>query len=74
MSNAQSLRANIVCTSLNQINSKGLWIGDDPLDYFVPSLLLQLSLISIFTRVIQSLLNPLGQPLIVSQILVSTPF
>ncbi|KAF3617840.1 putative cation/H(+) antiporter 14-like [Capsicum annuum] len=47
----------------------GFYIGDDPLDYAVPSLLLQLSLISIFTRILQSLLKPLGQPLIVSQIL-----
>lgn len=71
MSNAPALRANLVCTSFNQINSKGLFVGDDPLDYSVPALLLQLSLISVFTRIIQSLLKPLGQPLIVSQILVS---
>ncbi|XP_016506927.2 cation/H(+) antiporter 15-like [Nicotiana tabacum] len=69
MSNALALRANLVCTSFNQINSKGLFVGDDPLDYSVPALLLQLSLISVFTRIIQSLLKPLGQPLIVSQIL-----
>ncbi|OIT06869.1 PREDICTED: cation/H(+) antiporter 15-like isoform X1 [Nicotiana attenuata] len=69
MSNAPALRANLVCTSFNQINSKGLFVGDDPLDYSVPALLLQLSLISVFTRIIQSLLKPLGQPLIVSQIL-----
>lgn len=75
MSNALALRANLVCTSFNQINSKGLFVGDDPLDYSVPALLLQLSLISVFTRIIQSLLKPLGQPLIVSQILVSiNPF
>ncbi|KAK4351610.1 hypothetical protein RND71_030923 [Anisodus tanguticus] len=69
MSNAPALRANLVCTSFDQINSRGLYAGDDPLDYSVPSLLLQLSLISVFTRIIQSLLKPLGQPLIVSQIL-----
>ncbi|KAM3309468.1 cation/H(+) antiporter 15-like [Capsicum chacoense] len=69
MSNEKALRANVVCTSFNQINSKGFYNGDDPLDYAVPSLLLQLSLISIFTRILQSLLKPLGQPLIVSQIL-----
>ncbi|XP_059298439.1 cation/H(+) antiporter 15-like [Lycium ferocissimum] len=69
MSNVPALRANLVCTSFNQINSKGLYVGDDPLEYSVPSLLLQLSLISVFTRIIQSFLKPLGQPLIVSQIL-----
>ncbi|KAK4363705.1 hypothetical protein RND71_018946 [Anisodus tanguticus] len=70
MSNVPALRANLVlvCTTFNQINSRGLYAGDDPLDYSVPSLLLQLSLISVFTRIIQSLLKPLGQPLIVSQI------
>ncbi|CAK9164136.1 unnamed protein product [Ilex paraguariensis] len=58
-----------VCYYLNQINSRGVWFRDDPLAYSVPSLLLQLSLISIITRSIHLLLKPFGQPLIVSQIL-----
>ncbi|KAK4483076.1 hypothetical protein RD792_010252 [Penstemon davidsonii] len=58
-----------VCHYLNEINSRGLLLGDDPLSYSVPSLLLQLSLISIITRLIHFILKPVGQPFIVAQIL-----
>ncbi|KAK9280359.1 hypothetical protein L1049_014048 [Liquidambar formosana] len=60
-----------VCQSLNHINSRGIWHGDDPLAFSLPLLMLQLSLISIITRSIYVLLKPFGQPLIISQILVS---
>lgn len=60
-----------ICHAIDHINSSGLWFGDDPLAFSVPLLLLQLSLISIFTRSISFLLKPFGQPSIVSQILVS---
>lgn len=63
--------ASFVCEALGHINSRGLWLGDDPLSFSVPLLLLQLSLISIFTRSIYIFLKPFGQPSIVSQILVS---
>lgn len=51
-----------ICHALDHINSSGLWFGDDPLAFSVPLLLLQLSLISIFTRSIYFLLKPFGQP------------
>ncbi|KAK4837419.1 hypothetical protein QYF36_005258 [Acer negundo] len=57
------------CHSIHAINSKGLWVGDDPFMYSVPILLFQLSLVSIITRCIYVLLKPLGQPFIISQIL-----
>lgn len=60
-----------VCYKFNQINSRGLPFGENPLGYSVPSFLLQLSLISMVTRLVHFLLKPVGQPLIVSQILVS---
>ncbi|PON92201.1 DNA-directed DNA polymerase [Trema orientale] len=58
-----------ICHDVEKISSRGLWFGDDPLAYSVPLLLLQLSLVSIFTRSIYFLLKPFGQPSIVSQIL-----
>ncbi|KAH7838374.1 hypothetical protein Vadar_025584 [Vaccinium darrowii] len=58
-----------VCYDEQQLNSKGIWLGDDPLNYSFPSLLLQLSLISVITRLVYLAFKPLGQPLIVSQIL-----
>ncbi|KAL8525809.1 hypothetical protein ACS0TY_015160 [Phlomoides rotata] len=58
-----------VCYQYNQINSRGLPFGENPLGYSVPSFLLQLSLISMVTRLVHFLLKPVGQPLIVAQIL-----
>lgn len=60
-----------LCDLVGQITSRGVFHGEDPLDFSLPLLLLQLSLISIVTRVFQLILKPLGQPVIVSQILVS---
>lgn len=62
----------VVCQHVDMINSRGLWFHDDPLEYTLPLLLLQLSLISIITRSIYIFLKPLGQPSIVSHILVSS--
>ncbi|GFZ19939.1 cation/hydrogen exchanger 14 [Actinidia rufa] len=58
-----------VCRNVFEINSRGIWLGDNPLDYSLPSLMLQLSLISIITRFVYVALKPFGQPSIVSQIL-----
>ncbi|KAL0370717.1 UNVERIFIED_CONTAM: Cation/H(+) antiporter 15 [Sesamum angustifolium] len=58
-----------VCYYLNQISSRGLPFGDSPLGYSLPSLLLQFSLISMVSRLVQLILRPIGQPLIVAQIL-----
>lgn len=59
------------CQIVGQINSRGIWFGDDPFAFSVPLLMMQLSLISIFTRSLYCLLKPFGQPSIVSHILVS---
>ncbi|KAF6174091.1 hypothetical protein GIB67_020273 [Kingdonia uniflora] len=66
--NLQSASRYYVCSKQDDVNSRGLWFGDDPLEFSMPLLLLQLSLISIITRAIYILLKPLGQPMIVSQI------
>ncbi|KAI4315970.1 hypothetical protein L6164_023993 [Bauhinia variegata] len=58
-----------VCHIAGQINSNGVWMGDDPLSFSLPLLLLQLSLVFIVTRCICLLLKPLGQPSIVCDIL-----
>ncbi|XP_015575244.1 cation/H(+) antiporter 15 [Ricinus communis] len=67
--NGAGFGASFVCEVVGHINSRGFWFGDDPLSFSFPLLLLQLSLISIFTRSIYILLKPFGQPSIVSQIL-----
>ncbi|KAJ1381266.1 hypothetical protein SESBI_45297, partial [Sesbania bispinosa] len=58
-----------ICHTINHINSRGRWLGDDPLDFSVPLFLLQLFLMFIFTRLIYLILKPFGQPSFVSHIL-----
>ncbi|KAK9156299.1 hypothetical protein Sjap_003779 [Stephania japonica] len=58
-----------VCKKLNSVNSKGVFVGDDPFDFFTPVLLLQLVLICIFTRSLHYCLRYLGQPTVVSLLL-----
>ncbi|WVY93722.1 hypothetical protein V8G54_032810 [Vigna mungo] len=65
-----SLGEPFICHSTaNQINSKGIWFGDDPLSYSLPIFLLQLFLMFIFTHFFYIILKPFGQPAVVSQIL-----
>ena len=64
-------KVSYICQSINRINSKGFWFGNNPLEFSMPLLLLQLSLMSIVTQCIYLVLKPLGQTAIVSQILVS---
>lgn len=61
-----------VCHALSLTNSKGFWYGDNPLDFSLPLLLLQLSLVSILSGIFYLILKPLGQPPVISQILVSS--
>ncbi|WCJ34817.1 cation/hydrogen exchanger 15 [Euphorbia peplus] len=69
ISNGAGMRSAFVCEVVGKVNSRGVWFGDDPLAFSMPLLLLQLSLISIFTRFIYVFLKPLSQPSIVSQII-----
>ncbi|KAJ7964272.1 Cation/H(+) antiporter 15 [Quillaja saponaria] len=69
MGESMDIGDSYVCHVVHQINSRGLWFGDDPLTFSFPLLLLQLFLISISTRSIYIILKPFGQPSIVSQIL-----
>ncbi|KAK7387275.1 hypothetical protein VNO78_27946 [Psophocarpus tetragonolobus] len=59
-----------ICHSAyNQINSKGIWFGDDPLLFSLPLFLLQLFLMFVSTRFFYLILKPFGQPSFVSHIL-----
>ncbi|XP_075635780.1 cation/H(+) antiporter 15-like isoform X2 [Castanea sativa] len=56
------------CSIFGRLNSRGIWFGDDPLDFSLPLLLLQLSLICIFSRSLHALFKNIDQPSVVSQI------
>uniref|UniRef100_A0A5B7C9H8 Uncharacterized protein n=1 Tax=Davidia involucrata TaxID=16924 RepID=A0A5B7C9H8_DAVIN len=58
----------LVCQDPGNIVSKGAWLHQNPLYFTTPLLLLQLSVISITSSLIDLCLKPLGQSSIVSQI------
>lgn len=51
--------------------SGGYFIGDSPLDFPIPLLLLQIILIFVVSRLIHAILRHIGQPEFVSQVIVS---
>ncbi|KAF6161176.1 hypothetical protein GIB67_007817 [Kingdonia uniflora] len=57
-----------VCVSPLSARSRGIWLGDDPLKYSLPILMLQMSLISLVTSALIIILKPRGIPSVVSQI------
>ncbi|XP_057983587.1 cation/H(+) antiporter 15-like [Malania oleifera] len=58
-----------ICLSVGRIHSRGIFFGYNPLHYSAPLLLLQLSIASAVILITSALLKPLGQPIMVSQIL-----
>lgn len=66
-----STEYNVVCYAPRMITAIGLWNHDNPLDYALPILLIQMMLIVVATRVLVFFLRPLQQPRVVSEILVS---
>uniref|UniRef100_A0A7N1A5I3 Cation/H+ exchanger domain-containing protein n=1 Tax=Kalanchoe fedtschenkoi TaxID=63787 RepID=A0A7N1A5I3_KALFE len=58
-----------ICTSVGRITSDGVFFRDNPLHYSVPLLLLQLSLCSAIILLFVKAFKPLGQPILLSQIL-----
>ncbi|KAL6980773.1 hypothetical protein U1Q18_022411 [Sarracenia purpurea var. burkii] len=60
--------ASIVCNDPLKINSEGIFLQTNPLNFAVPLLLLQVSLITITSNLIELCLHPLGISTIVSKI------
>lgn len=63
-----------ICASAHRIHSTGVFTGANPLEFSVPLLLLQVGICAGTTLFSYQLLKPFGQPLIVSQILVTSVF
>ncbi|KAJ4958254.1 hypothetical protein NE237_025365 [Protea cynaroides] len=53
----------------NRTSSGGIFKGNSPLGYYLPILVLQISLASLTINVTSIILKPLGQPLMVAQVL-----
>ncbi|MBA0638081.1 hypothetical protein Godav_029355 [Gossypium davidsonii] len=59
----------IVCYSPKMVTAKGIWKGDNPLDYSIPLVILQMTIVVATTRIMVFILKPLRQPRVVSEIL-----
>ncbi|KAE8697404.1 Cation/H(+) antiporter 15 [Hibiscus syriacus] len=59
----------IVCYGPKTLNTNGAWIGDSPLDYSIPIIILQMMIVVATTRLIVFILRPLRQPRVVSEVL-----
>ncbi|XP_016709096.2 cation/H(+) antiporter 15 [Gossypium hirsutum] len=59
----------IVCYSPKMVTAKGIWKGDNPLDYSIPLFILQMTIVVATTRIMVFVLKPLRQPRVVSEIL-----
>ncbi|CAL5404696.1 unnamed protein product [Camellia sinensis] len=64
----------IVCQDYKSAASRGIWKHSNPLKFATPLLLLQLSMISLTTVLIDFCLQPLGQSTIVSKIFAGIVF
>jgi hypothetical protein len=54
--------------------SNGVWQGDNPLEFALPLLIVQICLVLIVTRVLAFLLRPFRQPRVIAEIIVSPIF
>ncbi|XP_021891006.1 cation/H(+) antiporter 18 [Carica papaya] len=56
------------CPSSMKATSNGVFQGDNPLDFALPLLILQICLVLLLTRVLAILLRPLKQPRVIAEI------
>lgn len=59
------------CYDNNQVNSQGIFLGDQPLKFALPLFLLEISIIFLTTSAVHSVLRRFGQCRFTSQMLVS---
>ncbi|KAK9134623.1 hypothetical protein Syun_013953 [Stephania yunnanensis] len=63
----------LVCYAPAMLTTTGVWQGNDPLDYTVPTFILHLALAISINRILIFLMKPLRQPRVIADILVSSP-
>lgn len=59
------------CPGPMKATSNGAFQGDNPLDFALPLLILQICLVVVFTRTLAVVLKPLRQPRVIAEIIVS---
>lgn len=60
----------IYCSRAIMTTSDGVWLNDNPFHFSLPILLFQLTVIFVVCKLTHAVLRRLGQPLIISQIMV----
>lgn len=60
---------NQTCVTLMSITSNGVWQGDNPMNFALPLLIVQICIVLIVTRTLAFLLKPLRQPRVIAEIL-----
>ncbi|XP_030439871.1 cation/H(+) antiporter 19-like [Syzygium oleosum] len=58
-----------VCPAPMQATSNGSFQGDNPLDFALPLVILQICLVVVFTRLLALILRPLRQPRVIAEII-----
>ncbi|XP_027111945.1 cation/H(+) antiporter 24-like [Coffea arabica] len=58
-----------ICRHIRGSHSFGVFYGENPLQYSVPIMLLEVSMLMVITRILRFILKPLRQPRVVSEIL-----
>lgn len=66
--------ANPTCPPPMKATSNGAFQHENPLDYALPLLILQICLVVVFTRFIAFILKPLRQPRVIAEVIVSFLF
>lgn len=59
------------CPAAMKATSNGAFQNENPLDYALPLIILQICLVVVFTRLLAYLLKPLKQPRVIAEIIVS---
>ncbi|KAF3328303.1 cation/H(+) antiporter 19-like protein [Carex littledalei] len=70
--NATAMAGNatkLTCPTPMKATSNGSWQGDNPLDYALPLLILQICIVVALTRFLAYLLRPLRQPRVIAEII-----
>ncbi|KAL4351281.1 hypothetical protein GQ457_06G035290 [Hibiscus cannabinus] len=60
----------VVCYAPRTLSAHGVWKGDNPIDYSIPLVILQMTIVVATSRLLVLALRPLRQPRVVSEILV----
>ena len=69
--NGSTIAVTMKCGKPMVAVSNGAWQGDNPIQFALPLLILQICLVLIVTRGLALILRPLRQPRVIAEIMVS---